>query len=381
MPTNSHIGSILDAVLVDDQEHLDIEVLTRKWALQSAARGDGATVLYDVIEGNMLCSPEQFITEFEQLFSEPVSGRGYTARCIRHMLHHLPFTQSLHYVIPGGLARLYLDHNAEHGNVELATTDKVAHRLVEDWATARTSNSVRENSVYTVTQHNSRFTPHFLDFAGTPLVRENYTPDQLKKYDYVVEELNKKDPAGRIVILDGPPGTGKTYAVRALIHDVKDSLFLVLPQGMVEQLVGPNMLPMLLDMRDDADGDPTRIVFVLEDADDALVPRDSGNVGLISALLNFGDGILGTALNVRIVATTNQPLSKIDRAILRPGRLISHLHLGALTEAEASAVLARLNPDAELPSKKSSRIGFANEGTEPRWTLAEVYEAARARSQ
>jgi hypothetical protein len=47
------------------------------------------------------------------------------------------------------------------------------------------------------------------------------------------------------------------------------------------------------------------ILFIIEDADDCLVPRGSGNVSTISSLLNYTDGIFGSMLDLRIIATTN----------------------------------------------------------------------------
>lgn len=168
--------------------------------------------------------------------------------------------------------------------------------------------------------------------------------------------------------------THNTHLVRALIHDVEDALFIIIPQGMLETLVGPSMIGLLLEVKDE----DRPIIFVLEDADDALVPRDGGNISLISALLNMGDGIIGQALNVRIICTTNARADQIDAAIMRPGRLISHMHVGSLPVDFAKEVLARLCVKAVLPERKDKKaVGFGTTGKPAAYTLAEIYEAAR----
>lgn len=288
-----------------------------------------------------------------------------------------PFEYSVTYLLPNGALRLNCSLNDHELSMQAVTQDEDLYRHLESWARWNVSDECLQDSVYTVVaSKDGSFDTNVLDFAGVPLARQNYTASVLEKYDRAVAALNATESNGRIVVLDGVPGTGKTYLVRAMVHDVRDTMFIVMPQGMVEALVGPSMIPLLLSLR--AGNSKSRIVFILEDADDALVPRDGGNVHLISALLNFGDGFLGQALDVRIIATTNQPADKIDPAVKRPGRLIEHIHVGPLSQQEAQQVLRSLNPNAVLPARHERSFGFSDAPVSSTYTLAEVYEAARA---
>lgn len=49
------------------------------------------------------------------------------------------------------------------------------------------------------------------------------------------------------MIIDGPPGSGKTYMVRGMVHDIPRAQFMVVPSSMAQALDGPEMLGMLLD--------------------------------------------------------------------------------------------------------------------------------------
>ena len=356
---------------------LQIDSITEQWVLNTAS-DDGPPVIQDMWDGTLQVSPHQLIEEAMEVSFAPFAGAATTARMLYTDMRDSPEQERVWLLFPEGLVYVVASGVTGLGQVTLVTRDSIFHNQFHGWASVRLTDRPYQGAVFTVVSTPSgQFDAQFLDFTGAPLVRDNYTDTALVQYDRAVRELNSSDPAGRVVILDGPTGTGKTHLVRALIHDVEDSMFLVLPQGMVEHLVGPSMIPMLIDLRDNADNEPSRIVFVLEDADDALVPRDGGNINLISALLNFGDGILGHALNIRVVATTNQPTDHIDPAIKRPGRMIAHLHLDALTLDHATRVLRRLNPQAQLPSKRSSHIGFTNGDAAPRYSLAEIYEASR----
>ena len=196
------------------------------------------------------------------------------------------------------------------------------------------------------------------------LIRENYMPNVTEKFDYIVEELNKDEPRGRLILIEGCPGTGKTRMIRSLITTLAESSMCVLvPPSLLDDISGPEFTRCLLR---NCNGN-THITLILEDADDCLISREKNEAAKasLSALLNLSDGILGATLNLRIVATTNQELKAIDRAILRPGRLLKRVHVGPLSPERASAVYARLKPEDKTPRVYEDNI-----------TLAEVYEDA-----
>jgi hypothetical protein len=156
-----------------------------------------------------------------------------------------------------------------------------------------------------------------------------------------------------------------TYLVRSLLGEVPKAAFVVIPPHLVEELGSPEILPSLTAAKNEMDGP---IVMIIEDADQCLVPRRAGtkdgNMNAISSLLNLGDGILGSVLDLRIIATTNAKEIEMDPAIKRPGRLCKYAHVGPLSPAEASQTLYRLT------GKKVAQ-------EESPMTLAEVYLKAR----
>jgi SpoVK/Ycf46/Vps4 family AAA+-type ATPase len=106
------------------------------------------------------------------------------------------------------------------------------------------------------------------------------------------------------------------------------------------------------------------ICFIVEDGDDILVPRAADNMSAITALLNFGDGIIGALLDVKVIVTTNAKSVEMDSAILRRGRLSARVEVGPLSPDKATEVFRRLNGE-DAPEITNKMI------------LAEVYGVAR----
>lgn len=61
-------------------------------------------------------------------------------------------------------------------------------------------------------------------------------------------------------------------------------------------------------------------------------------------MTNLTDGLLGQGLNLIVAITTNERLSRLHPAIIRPGRCIAQIEVGRLSPGEARAWLGRAAP-------------------------------------
>lgn len=197
--------------------------------------------------------------------------------------------------------------------------------------------------------------------AAVPLERGNYNPDVIEDFDAVVADLKSKDPNGRLAVFDGDPGTGKTFMIKGLLAAVPNALFVVVPAHLIPELGSPGMVNALIETRRNKGDLPT--VFLAEDADECLMSRDASNTNSVSALLNLGDGILGSMMDIRLVCTTNLRNDELDAAVVRPGRLSRKVHVGPLDRKVAEALFERLTGNKVKIDEKL--------------TLAQVYSLAR----
>ena len=144
--------------------------------------------------------------------------------------------------------------------------------------------------------------------------------------------------ARRLVLWHGAPGTGKTTAVRALLHawrEWADAVVVSDPESLLSN--GKYLRRILLDNEDEED-DRWKL-YVLEDAESLLRKETGGSA--MGKLLNLADGLLGQGLRCLFLITTNEPLGAIHPAVIRPGRCLAQVEFTALPAGQAAALLGR----------------------------------------
>lgn len=249
-----------------------------------------------------------------------------------------------------------------------------------------------EGKVHILVSSPEGVTPQPLGFAAVPLVLDHYSPEIHDNINRLLTEIRNPFPDGRLTILEGPPGCGKTFLIRSLVHELPETNFVFIPPSLVPSLGDPSLVHALIKMHRDNGSRVQTTVLICEDADTILTRRGSDNMSAISSVLNLSSGILGDVVDVRILATTNAQRADIDSAILRPGRLSQYIKVGPITKDRADLVLSRLTktpnekhewPAARIPSfGRGGGVGFAsNDEIEvpSAVLLADVFKEAKKR--
>lgn len=177
----------------------------------------------------------------------------------------------------------------------------------------------------------------------------HYNDDLQEAHRTIIGELRKKGQSG-LYLFHGTPGTGKTTYIRHLIHQMRKKV-IFLPPGMLPATEGPAMSKFLIGNSD--------TVFIMEDAEEMLVSRDQAHNSGMSTLLNLTDGLMGQALGIQFIATFNTDRNRIDKALLRNGRLRMMYEFKPLAEEKCRSLLASL--------------GHADARVEGDMTLADIF--------
>lgn len=165
-----------------------------------------------------------------------------------------------------------------------------------------------------------------------PGINENYNDDFQNINNTILRRLSTPDDKG-LVLLHGRPGTGKTTYIRYLIGIVKKRV-IFLPPNLAESLTDPTLLSMIVAYPNS--------ILVIEDAENIVIDRENSRFSAVSALLNLSDGLLSDCLNIQIICSFNTDVSRIDKALMRKGRLIAKYEFQELEADKATLLSARI---------------------------------------
>ena len=146
--------------------------------------------------------------------------------------------------------------------------------------------------------------------------------------------------SANILLLIGPPGTGKTTFIRGLLSHTNSSAIVSYDANILDK---DGFFAHFIESDES--------VMVLEDSDAFLAPRTEGNT-MMHRFLNVGDGLVTTKGKKMIFSTNLPSIRDIDSALTRPGRCFDIVTFDALNAEQAKKLADKL--EVTLPAVKDS---------------------------
>lgn len=203
-----------------------------------------------------------------------------------------------------------------------------------------------------------------LDVPTWEQIEHNYPSPVRSALRELTRHEFRPGAGGQLLLWHGPPGTGKTHAIRALAWEWREWCrlhYVTDPEAFFGQ--ASYLLRVLLREADDDDGDDDEEerwrLLVLEDTGELLTADAKERAGQgLSRLLNVVDGIVGQGLRVLLLVTTNEPLRALHPAVARPGRCLSQLEFPPFSREEAAQWLRRAGADVGDEAAEATLAGL-----------------------
>jgi len=258
--------------------------------------------------------------------------------------------------------QLYIQNNSSSGMIiEEETNNFVKFDVNSNTTTVRAYGDVKyaedmiemvEASFDVVTSYIEWIYSSDGNSVNVPLNRDRLPVEEM--YSFLNgESLNDyydryMESSANILLLIGPPGTGKTTFIRGLLAHRNCSAIVTYDAGILEK---DGFFAKFIE--DDAE------IMVLEDSDAFLKSRSDGNT-MMHRFLNVGDGLVTTKGKKMIFSTNLPSIRDIDSALVRPGRCFDILTFDTLSYADANKLAAKLGVEVDKDKKDYSLAEIFN---------------------
>lgn len=196
--------------------------------------------------------------------------------------------------------------------------------------------SKQVDKFYMIAQNQKGLFTQKTNFKSISIKNDRYDMFYGEKFPH--EKMHKfvTDVTDNLMLIHGDPGTGKSNYIKHLITNSKKKVIYI-PPSMLSVISSPNFVTFMMENKNS--------ILLIEDAEEVLsVDRNSAT----NNLLGLTDGFLKDALGLKVIATFNCNIGKIDPALMRKGRMYLEYKFDRLTVDECRNLATFLKIEREV---------------------------------
>ena len=210
---------------------------------------------------------------------------------------------------------------------------KFLEKIIKKFHTILIDNKKQVDKFYLIAQNNRGLFTQKTKFKSIPIKDNRYDLFYGRKLPYDKMRKFISDETDNLMLLHGAPGTGKSNLIKHIITDSKKKIIYIAP-SMLSVLSTPQFVTFMMRNRNS--------ILLIEDAEEVLsIDRNSAT----NNLLGLTDGFLKDSLGLKVIATFNCDIGKIDPALMRKGRMFLEYQFNKLTVDECKDLADYLDND------------------------------------
>lgn len=231
---------------------------------------------------------------------------------------------------------IYYENNNPNA---LKNIEKLMQNHLEKYISEEAKVSILYKGKFGISLKTHKIKPYEIDFNTM------YNSDFQEINNHIRQNL--KNHSKGIVLLHGIAGSGKTNYIKWLTAQIPQKKFIFIPTTMISSLTDPSFIELLVE-------NPNSIL-VLEDCENYISQRSAthSNTDVVSSILNIADGILSDIIECQMICTFNTDISKIDKALLRKGRLIAEYKFKELSVEKSNDYLKSIGKEISVTQPTS----------------------------